>query len=43
MEITYADVTPEYRAKKREHLEKYCGLDTEAMVLIVDKLRKEVE
>ena len=42
MEITYTDVTPEYKEKKREHLEKYCGLDTEAMVFIIDKLRKSI-
>jgi hypothetical protein len=42
MEITYGEVTPEYKEKKREHLEKYCGLDTEAMVMIISSLRKEL-
>jgi len=28
------------RNKVREDLEKYCGLDTEGMIWIVDKLRE---
>lgn len=42
LDITYGDVTPEYRQKKRKELERYCGLDTEAMIHIIDKLRKDV-
>jgi len=36
--ITYGDVPEEVRSKGREALEKYCGLDTEGMIWIIDKL-----
>ncbi len=38
--ITYGDVPEEVRSKVRENLEKYCGLDTEGMIWIVDKLKE---
>jgi hypothetical protein len=37
--VTYGDVAGETRSKVRADLEKYCALDTEGMILIVDKLR----
>ena len=33
-------LTPEERAKTRENLLKYCGLDTYAMVKVLEKLRE---
>lgn len=38
--VTYGDVSEEVRSKVREELQKYCGLDTEGMIWIVDKLRE---
>lgn len=38
--VTYGDVSDEVRNKVREDLKKYCGLDTEGMIWIVDKLRE---
>jgi len=38
--ITYGDVSEEVRSKVREDLEKYCGLDTEGMIWIIDKLKE---
>lgn len=38
--ITYGDATQEEISKVRTDLEKYCALDTEGMIWIVDKLRK---
>lgn len=38
-EITFGDVSDEERQKVRDALEEYCGLDTEAMIWIVEKLR----
>ncbi len=40
LEVTYGDVPEEVRDKVRQDLEKYCGLDTEGMVWIVDRLRE---
>jgi len=42
LEATYGDVSEETRMKIREDLEKYCGLDTEGMMWIVDRLRELV-
>jgi hypothetical protein len=39
LDVTYGQATPEERCKVRADLEKYCGLDTEGMVWIVDKLK----
>jgi len=36
--VTYGEVTDEERNKVRSDLEKYCALDTEGMIWIVDKL-----
>jgi hypothetical protein len=37
--VTYGEVTEEERQKVRNDLLKYCGLDTEGMIWIVEKLR----
>jgi hypothetical protein len=37
--ITYGDVTEEERRKVRDDLKEYCGLDTEGMIWIVNRLR----
>ncbi|MBU4348310.1 DUF2779 domain-containing protein [Patescibacteria group bacterium] len=42
MEIMFGDVSDSVKAKVREDLLKYCALDTEAMVWIVEKLEKIV-
>jgi hypothetical protein len=38
-QVTYGDVSPETGVKVRADLEKYCSLDTEGMIFIVDELR----
>ncbi|MBA7591689.1 hypothetical protein ES708_33849 [subsurface metagenome] len=38
--VTYGEATEEERHKVRADLEKYCALDTEGMIWIVEKLRK---
>ena len=38
--VTYNDVPEEVRNQIREDLEKYCSLDTEGMIWIVDKLKE---
>jgi hypothetical protein len=38
--VTYGDVSEEERQKVRANLEKYCALDTEGMIWIVDRLRE---
>ncbi len=38
--MAYGNSTAEEKAKIRDNLLKYCGLDTEAMVLIIDKLKE---
>ena len=38
--ITYGEATDEERKKVREDLLKYCKLDTEGMIWIVNKLRE---
>jgi len=38
--VTYGKATEEERNKVRANLEKYCALDTEGMIWIVDKLRE---
>jgi len=43
LSVTYSDVTEEERRRVRADLEKYCGLDTEGMVWIVEHLRKTVK
>ena len=40
--VTYGEVSDEERNKVRSDLEKYCALDTEGMIWIVDNLRKLV-
>ena len=40
--VTYGEVSDEERNKVRSDLEKYCALDTEGMIWIVDKLRELV-
>jgi len=37
-QVTYGEVSPETREKVRSDLERYCGLDTEGMIFIIDKL-----
>lgn len=39
LNVTYAAVSQEERLKVRADLEKYCGLDTEGMVWIVEELK----
>jgi hypothetical protein len=39
LNITWGEATDEERRQVRADLEKYCGLDTEAMIRIVEKLR----
>jgi len=43
LEATYGDVPEEVRTKILRDLEKYCGLDTEGMVWIVECLRQWVK
>jgi len=43
MNVTYNDASEEKKKQVREDLEKYCGLDTEGMIWIVDKLKELVE
>ncbi len=38
--VTYGEVSEEERNKVRADLEKYCALDTEGMIWIVDRLRE---
>ncbi|MBU4348303.1 hypothetical protein KJ671_02260 [Patescibacteria group bacterium] len=40
METMFGDVSDSVKAKVREDLLKYCALDTEAMVWIVEKFEK---
>ena len=40
--VTYGNVSEEERNKVRSDLEKYCGLDTEGMIWIVDSLREKL-
>jgi hypothetical protein len=40
MDITYGECSGEKRDKARQSLEKYCGLDTEGMAWIMEKLKK---
>lgn len=40
--VTYGNVSEEERNKVRSDLEKYCGLDTEGMIWIVDSLRDKL-
>lgn len=41
--VTYGDVSEEEKQKVRADLEKYCALDTEGMMWIVDSLKKCVQ
>jgi hypothetical protein len=43
LSMTYGDMGTKEAKKTRAALEKYCGLDTEGMVWIVDKLRDAVK
>ena len=36
--VTYGEATEEERKKVRADLEKYCALDTEGMIWIVEKI-----
>jgi hypothetical protein len=38
--VTYGDTTEEARAQVRADLLKYCRLDSEGMIWIVDKLKE---
>jgi hypothetical protein len=38
--VTYGNAAEEEIARVRADLVKYCKLDTEGMILVVDKLRK---
>jgi hypothetical protein len=40
LDMMSGNMTSEEKIKTRENLEKYCGLDTEGMIWIVDKLRE---
>ncbi len=40
--VTYGETSEEERYKVRSDLEKYCAVDTEGMIWIVDKLRELV-
>jgi hypothetical protein len=40
LNITFGDITPDEKARVRADLEKYCGLDTEGMIWIVEKLKQ---
>jgi hypothetical protein len=42
LRVTHGDVPEAERQKVREQLERYCGLDTEGMIWIVDALRQIV-
>jgi len=42
LRVHFGDVTEAERLKVRGQLERYCGLDTEGMVWIVDALRQIV-
>jgi len=41
--VTYSDVPEETRNKVRADLERYCSLDTEGMIWIVDRLRQCIQ
>ncbi len=41
--ITYGEVSDEERSKVRADLEKYCALDTEGMIWIVERLKQFTE
>jgi len=40
LRVTFADVDEKERQKVRHQLEKYCALDTEGMIMIVEELAK---
>ncbi len=40
MTVTFGEATEQERLQVRSDLEKYCGLDTEGMIWIVDELKK---
>ena len=42
LRVTFGDVPETERQKVRTQLQRYCGLDTEGMIWIVDALRKQV-
>jgi hypothetical protein len=43
LDVTYGDATAEKRRQVRQDLEKYCGLDTEGMIWIVENLKEVSE
>ena len=43
LDVTYGDATAEKRRQVRHDLEKYCGLDTEGMIWIVENLKEVSE
>ena len=42
LSVNFGDVSDSEVKKVRDDLEKYCGLDTEGMVWILDKMREMV-
>jgi len=40
LRVTFGDVDDKERQKVRRQLEKYCALDTEGMIMIVEELGK---
>ncbi|MBD3249178.1 DUF2779 domain-containing protein, partial [Candidatus Woesearchaeota archaeon] len=40
--MAFGDYTQQEKEETRENLEKYCALDTEAMIWIVDELREKI-
>lgn len=42
LRVTFTGVSQQERQKVRNDLEKYCGLDTEGMIWIVEKLKRAV-
>ncbi len=40
LRVTFGDVAPSDRARVRKELETYCGFDTQAMLLILERLEK---
>ncbi len=43
LQVTYGEATEEEKKKVRSNLEKYCGLDTEGMFLIMGHLEKIIK
>ncbi len=43
LNVTYGEATEEERERVYNDLEKYCGLDTEGMVWIMEKLKCQIQ